>query len=85
MTQAALAFAAGTRERNIIRWENDQNEPRLENIAALAQATGKEISFFLTADESADDEEESDLATDLMAILRKHFITRSEFEQARHR
>lgn len=51
MTQAALAHAAGTRERNIIRWENDQNAPRFEHVAAIAKATGKDVSFFLGDDE----------------------------------
>ena len=48
MTQASLAMAIGTRERNIIRWENDQHEPRAEFIAAIAGATGKPIEFFVS-------------------------------------
>jgi transcriptional regulator with XRE-family HTH domain len=60
MTQAALAVAAGTRERNIIRWENDQHSPRFEHVAAIAKATGKDIEFFVAEAESTDDDEESD-------------------------
>lgn len=51
LTQAALATAAGTRERNIIRWENDQHEPRFENVVAIADATGKPLDYF-TDDEA---------------------------------
>lgn len=47
MTQAELARAAGTRERNIIRWENEQHAPRLENIIRIAAATGKPVDFFM--------------------------------------
>lgn len=58
MTQAALAAAAGTRERNIIRWENDQHAPRFQHVAAIARATGKDIAFFVTADETDDEDDE---------------------------
>ncbi len=47
MTQAALARAINTRERNIIRWENDQHAPRFANVAAIAEATGRPLEFFL--------------------------------------
>lgn len=47
LTQAALAHAINTRERNIIRWENDQHDPRFEHVAAIAEATGKPLDFFL--------------------------------------
>jgi transcriptional regulator with XRE-family HTH domain len=40
-TQAELAERAGIRrERQIIRWENDQNEPRIETAVGLADALG---------------------------------------------
>lgn len=51
MTQARLAQTIGTRERNIIRWENDQHEPRAEFIAAIAKATNKPLEFFVGAPE----------------------------------
>jgi transcriptional regulator with XRE-family HTH domain len=72
MTQAALARAAGTRERNIIRWENDQHAPRFEHVAAIARATGKDIAFF--AQESSDEDEESRTVAgmSLDEILRLH-------------
>lgn len=60
MTQAALAMAISTRERNIIRWENNQHAPRFHHVAAIAEATGKDISFFLEStseDESAEEED----------------------------
>lgn len=55
MTQAQLARAAGTRERNIIRWENGQNQPRLENVLAIAQATSKPLDYFLVDGEVRDE------------------------------
>lgn len=73
MTQAALAQAAGTRERNIVRWENDQHSPRLEHVAAIAKATGKDIAFFTdTVDSAAEDDEEADLAAFLISALRSY-------------
>lgn len=73
LTQAALAVAAGTRERNIIRWENDQHAPRFEHVAAIAKATGKDIDFFVTESvEVSDDDEETDLATFLIHALRSY-------------
>jgi transcriptional regulator with XRE-family HTH domain len=84
MTQAALAHAAGTRERNIVRWENNQHAPRLEHVAAIATATGRDVDFFLTDDEAAsaeDDDEESDAVADLMAALR--LVVRTELAKAR--
>lgn len=71
LTQAALARAAGVSERNIVRWENDQHTPRFEHIAAIAAATGKDVSFFL-ADGDGSDEEEPDLPLDLDAALRSY-------------
>lgn len=58
MTQATLAHATRTRERNIVRWENGHNEPRFEHVAAIARATGKEMSFF--TDGLGDDEDEEE-------------------------
>lgn len=54
MSQAALARAAGTRERNIIRWENEQHAPRIEHVAAIAEATGKPLDYFFTDDDEED-------------------------------
>lgn len=61
LTQASLARAVNTGERNIVRWENDQNVPRLKHISAIAEATGKDIAFFLEED-SSDDEEGDPMA-----------------------
>ena len=46
-TQQQLATAVGTRERNVGRWEGDQNEPRLDAIAALARALDKPLEYFM--------------------------------------
>jgi transcriptional regulator with XRE-family HTH domain len=50
MTQNQLARQIDTRERNIIRWENDQHEPRFEYVAAIADATGEPLEFFMADD-----------------------------------
>jgi transcriptional regulator with XRE-family HTH domain len=43
-TQAELAERAGIRrERQIIRWENNQNEPRIETAVGLAEALGVSV------------------------------------------
>lgn len=74
LTQAALATAAGTRERNIIRWENNQHAPRLEHVAAIAHATGKTVDFFLNGDgdkpAAEEDDEESEIVAALTIALR---------------
>ncbi len=71
MTQAALARAAGVSERNIIRWENNQHSPRIKYVEAIAQATGKPVTFFVVPDEpsSDDDEELASMANDLAFAL----------------
>lgn len=62
LTQAQLARAIETTERNVIRWENGQNQPRVASLSAIAQATGHDIDFFLTASGEADEEEEAALS-----------------------
>lgn len=68
MTQAALARAIGTSERNIIRWENDQHAPRAEAVMAIASATGHPVEFFYQG--TPEDDAASDLEAALMAALR---------------
>jgi transcriptional regulator with XRE-family HTH domain len=58
MTQAALARAIGTTERNIVRWETSKNQPRAISIAAIAQATGADLSSLMNGDGEGDDDEE---------------------------
>lgn len=55
LTQGQLARAISTSERNIVRWENDQNAPRFSHVEAIATATGKPLSFF-TVDRSVSEE-----------------------------
>lgn len=65
MTQAQLARAVGTSERNIFRWEHEKNSPRLKYLSAIAVATGEKLDHFVstgadrdgTGGESDDDEE----------------------------
>jgi transcriptional regulator with XRE-family HTH domain len=65
MTQTQLARAINTSERNIARWENGPNQPRVSSVAAIAAATGQSIDYFLTpnGDETSDDDEEADALT----------------------
>lgn len=49
-----LAMRARTSEKNIARWERGEHTPRLEHIAAIAEATGRDIAFFLSSNQ--DDE-----------------------------
>lgn len=50
MTQAQLARAVGTSERNIVRWENDQNAPRVQHVSAIAKATGRSVEQLMESD-----------------------------------
>jgi transcriptional regulator with XRE-family HTH domain len=68
MSQAQLARKIGSTEKNISRWENTQNQPRLESVAAIAQATGRDIDFFLTASAEDDDEESAPLTSSEMDL-----------------
>jgi transcriptional regulator with XRE-family HTH domain len=74
MTQAQLARVIQTTEKNISRWESNDNEPRVSSISAIAQATGRDLDFFLIGSEEADDEEAAalprSLATDLQQLAR---------------
>jgi transcriptional regulator with XRE-family HTH domain len=54
MTQAQLARAVGTSERNIFRWEHGKNSPRLKYLSAIAAATGETVDHFLSADGDGD-------------------------------
>ncbi len=67
-TQAELAFRAGVRERQVIRWENDQNEPRLDGITKIAAATGREVSDFM-ADPAASSEDDEEAALDFGSAI----------------
>jgi transcriptional regulator with XRE-family HTH domain len=69
MTQAALARAAGVSERNIVRWENDKHSPRTEHVVAIAQATGKDESFFLSGGDDDSPSSPPPLSPDEMSML----------------
>jgi transcriptional regulator with XRE-family HTH domain len=84
MTQAQLARAIKSTERNVIRWENDQNQPRVMSVAAIAEATGHSIDFFLTGSSEADDEDEAAALTlDEYLRVRVRQILRAEPELIR--
>lgn len=84
LTQAQLARAIETTERNVIRWENDQNEPRVASVAAIARATGHDIDFFLAgSSEAEDDEEAAAMTLDAYLRARVRAILREEQEARR--
>lgn len=54
LTQAQLARLANTSERNIVRWEKEQNSPRFNHLAAIAAATGRDMDDFFADDDDAE-------------------------------
>lgn len=64
LTQEGLARAVNTSARNIVRWESEANVPRLKHLSAIAQATGREVAYFL----SEDDAEEEDAVSRLRRV-----------------
>jgi transcriptional regulator with XRE-family HTH domain len=79
MTQTQLARAINTTERNIARWEATANQPRVASVAAIAEATGQTIDYFLTPNGADEDDEESDALTlDGYLRLRIRQILREE-------
>lgn len=70
MSQSQLARAISSTERNIVRWENDQNQPRVSSIVAIAHATGHDVDFFLTGSAEAEDDEEAARSMTLDEYLR---------------
>lgn len=72
LSQDALARAVGTSQRNIVRWEKGEHVPRSEFLAAIAQATGRDIEFFLREDdaEAEDDDGVQDMTRGIKAFLR---------------
>lgn len=78
MTQSQLARAVGTSERNIVRWENDQNAPRAEHVSAIAQATGTTVETLMESTGDDDDEPSA-----LLEDLTKAIVTLVEFRLKR--
>jgi transcriptional regulator with XRE-family HTH domain len=71
MSRTELARAAKTSERNLARWVSGQNQPRIESVAAIAEATGHDIDFFLTGTNEDEDESEAALTRDLMNVVER--------------
>jgi transcriptional regulator with XRE-family HTH domain len=70
MTQAQLARSIRTTERNVVRWENSQNQPRVSSLHAIAEATGHTVDYFLSAAGDEDDEESDPAAMTIDDYLR---------------
>jgi transcriptional regulator with XRE-family HTH domain len=61
LTQAELAHRAHVRERQIIRWENEQHVPRADAVARLARVLKTPLaSLFSGVEENEDEDEEGD-------------------------
>lgn len=80
MTQAELAHKAHVRERQIIRWENDQHTPRLEAVRTLARVLRIPLADLLSDDAADGDDEEADPVVALMNAIRA--LVRAELAAA---
>lgn len=69
LTQAQLARATQTSERNIVRWETSANAPRMESLAAIARATGHTVDDLLGDDEDEEAAPSMHDAFDLFVAL----------------
>jgi transcriptional regulator with XRE-family HTH domain len=47
LTQEALARAAGVNLRSIQNWEHGEHQPMLDSLVKIAEATGKDLDFFV--------------------------------------
>src|SRR6516225_3321019 len=72
LTQAELAHRAHVRERQVIRWENEQHVPRLGSVKALARVLKTSVESLMASDEDGDEDGdgEADLVADLMTAPR---------------
>lgn len=78
MTQAQLARAINSTERNIVRWENSQNQPRVSSLSAIAEATGHTVDYFLSPNGEDDDEESDPVTLDDYLRVRVRQLLREE-------
>lgn len=94
-SQQHLADAIGVHVITVSQWERGKSTPTLSNLRAIAEATGKPMSYF-TGD--ADDEEEAeqrmralvsllmdrgqyDIASGLLEVVRMQVAHREERER----
>ena len=63
-TQAELGTHTEVRERQIIRWENNQHKPRYEHVAALARALGVPVAELMGDMDDEDEESALPLISD---------------------
>jgi transcriptional regulator with XRE-family HTH domain len=80
LTQAELAHRAHVRERQIIRWENEQHMPRADAVARLARALKTPVASLFSEAEDDEEESESDLAAQLVQTIRA--VVRAELSAA---
>jgi transcriptional regulator with XRE-family HTH domain len=67
-TQNDLAHQLGVEQGHVSRWERGRVAPGARSLAAIAEATGRDIEFFLTGAD-AEDEDEAVLPADLEVAL----------------
>ena len=63
LTQAELARRANVRERQIIRWENDQHVPRAGSVKAVARVLGVPMASLFSDDEDGPEEDDGEAET----------------------
>lgn len=72
LTQAELAHRAHLRERQIIRWENNQHTPRAAALGALARALNVRVDELFADDEQTEeDDPDADWPATLDELLRR--------------
>ncbi len=83
LSRDRLALRARTSARNIARWEDGNNAPRSEALAAIAEATGQDVAYFFSnGDESETDEEDADLDAALLVALKNWRVGHLNHEEA---
>jgi transcriptional regulator with XRE-family HTH domain len=48
MTQSALAQLVGVQPSQVSLWERGRHQPTTANLAAVADATGRDLAWFFT-------------------------------------
>ena len=76
ISQSALADRIGVHVITVSQWERGKARPTIDNLAAIAEATGKPLAYFMG---EGDDDEEDERA--LRAIVLK-LVERDQLDVA---
>lgn len=80
MTQNQLARAIETSDRNVQRWEQDANTPRLPQLARIAGVTGVPVDELLAATDDEDERSPEPMVADLIHVVGQ--LVRLEIDRA---